>query len=137
MYNIAVASNLNSQLKLRRRSYATLSTKIDALTKSATERENKSSITSVSNLFQLGMPETPTEEVTGNEQAFQIALFRALRQTSGLTKKRQVFTKVYDFASRVCRGIRPKSTSSLFSRWENMKRGSNRGTALKIKIKVP
>ncbi|KAG3140056.1 hypothetical protein PC128_g25268 [Phytophthora cactorum] len=53
--------------------------------------------------------------VSPKEQAFQIDTFRVLRELNGFLKKRQLFVKVYDFASCVCGGVTRKSASNLLA----------------------
>jgi len=44
---------------------------------------------------------------------------------------------VYQFSSCVCGGIWPKSEQDLLLRWGAMKRAENRGSTLKIRLRVP
>ncbi|EGZ05062.1 hypothetical protein PHYSODRAFT_348643 [Phytophthora sojae] len=136
MYNVVVSSNTNKLLNLRRRSYATLASKIDTIAKHETDKSSPP-LADVRGLFTFSYSEPRDDKMTGNEQAFQVDLFTALRQTSGIRNKRQVFLRVYDFASCICSGIFPKSPPNLLARWESLKRGSNRGASLKIKLKIP
>jgi hypothetical protein len=136
MYNIVVSSNANNQLKLRRRSFATLAAKIDSLTKHDADTSNNPSPTQATRIFQLTPQEPPSEELTGHEKGFLEDLFTALRNVSTLKKVRQVFVNVYSFASCVCTGIHARETSLVLAKWENLRRGSNRGTSLRIRLKV-
>nr|KAE8919422.1 hypothetical protein PF009_g30272 [Phytophthora fragariae] len=137
MFNVVVTSNSNNHLRLRRRSYTTISAKLEGITKHDTDASAQKLAAATKKLFKFDSSEPVNDELTGHEQAFQIDLFDTLRQMRGLRKKRQVFTQIYDFASCTCSGIHSKSASILLARWENLKRASNRGASLKIKLKVP
>ncbi|KAG6953659.1 hypothetical protein JG687_00012267 [Phytophthora cactorum] len=137
MYNIVVTSNSNKQLKLRRRSYATLAAKVDGLPKLKEAMETTTTATSTLQFVKFAIQEPTNDALTGYEQAFLIDLIRVLRGLNGLGQQQQHFVKVYDFASCVCGGVTQKSTSNLLARWETLKRASNRGASMKIKLKVP
>lgn len=133
MYNIAVASNSNQRLKLKRRSHTTIALKLESLSVKTAQMSAGSAPPS---LFKFAAEE-PREIHTPREQELQIGLFQALRTLSGVTKRRQIFCMLYDFASCVCAGIFPKTTTALLAKWDNMKYKSNRDNAdMKIKFKL-
>ncbi|EGZ25574.1 hypothetical protein PHYSODRAFT_344979 [Phytophthora sojae] len=132
MYNIVVSSNSNHKLRLKRRSFITLSAKIDGFT--AKSRPEPSTIRD-RKLFRF-VRSAPCDANTAREKELQAQLFTALRKLSGVRKKRQVFVMVYDFACCVCAGIHPKSQPFLPSRWDNLKQQENYGANLKIKLKL-
>ncbi|EGZ23270.1 hypothetical protein PHYSODRAFT_324496 [Phytophthora sojae] len=132
MYNIVVSSNSNHKLRLKRRSFITLSAKIDGFT--AKSRPEPSTIRD-RKLFRF-VRSAPCDANTAREKELQAQLFTALRKLSDIRKKRQVFVMVYDFACCVCAGIHPKSQPFLLSRWDNLKQQENYGANLKIKLKL-
>ncbi|KAE9163096.1 hypothetical protein PF005_g30584 [Phytophthora fragariae] len=129
MYYIVVSSNSNHRLNLKRRSFATLSPKIDGLAAKKTPSSSDRKI------FRIARA-TPCDENTPREKELQEQLFTAIRKMAGIRKKRQIFAKVYDFACCVCTGIHPKAQSFLLSRWDDLKQKENYGANLKIKLKL-
>ncbi|KAE8879088.1 hypothetical protein PF003_g36857 [Phytophthora fragariae] len=106
MFNLVAESSTNSSLTLRRRSFATITSKLQSLL------------------------------VPAPQQDLQIELFNALRSSKHFPKPKKWFRRVYGFASRICDDIHPKHDADLDRRWEALKRASNRGSELKIKIKL-
>ncbi|KAK1928822.1 hypothetical protein P3T76_015760 [Phytophthora citrophthora] len=80
MYNIVVSSNTNNCLNLRRRSFATLASKIDGISSHTLQDMQPSR---GRNMFCLTRAE-PRDDNSPREQELQIQLFNALRKVAGI-----------------------------------------------------
>ncbi|KAE9306071.1 hypothetical protein PR003_g21329, partial [Phytophthora rubi] len=136
MFNLVAESSTNSSLTLRRRSFATITSKLQSLPVPAVNQpSNHPSSAQRRPLFSF-QRSPPTTCSSPREQDLQIELFNALRSSKHFPKTKKWFRRVYGFASRICDDIHQKHDADLDRRWEALKRASNRGSELKIKIKL-
>ncbi|OWZ12764.1 hypothetical protein PHMEG_00014029 [Phytophthora megakarya] len=130
-FNLAAESNTNSSVKLRQRSYTTIVAKLKVIADektTATKQYMQQTDDSIA---------TSSSKNTNGTKLFRIQLFQTIRESKLFTGKKNLFIRVYNFVSCICDGIWPKSEIILSLRWGAMKRASNRGASLKIKLRVP
>ncbi|KAG1700106.1 hypothetical protein DVH05_011918 [Phytophthora capsici] len=135
MFNLVVASNTNTKIKLHRRSYRTLELKINAMGSEANQPPKQNAV-SPKQMFRFRLQSESTGRPSEREQNLQRDLFTLLRESKSIGQKRKVFRKVYDFASCICNGIRAFTKESLLRRWEALKKTSRPDESCKITLKV-
>ncbi|KAE9101836.1 hypothetical protein PF006_g22584 [Phytophthora fragariae] len=136
VFNLVAEGSTNCSLTLRRRSFATNTSKLQSLPVPAVNQpSNQPASAKRGHLFSF-QRSPPTMCSSPREQDLQIELFNALRSSKHSPKPKKWFRRVYGFASRICDDIHPKNDADLDRRWEALKRASNRGSELKIKIKL-
>ncbi|POM70099.1 Hypothetical protein PHPALM_13519 [Phytophthora palmivora] len=133
MYNLVVASNRNSFIKIQRRSYRTLESKIK---KFRTELATPSLVAYTKKLFEFRTQQQCKGRLTTCEHEIQSALFTTLRESYASCQKRKIFCKIYDFAACICDGVRAFSKESLLRRWEVLKKSPSTNGEFKIKFKI-
>ncbi|OWZ03818.1 hypothetical protein PHMEG_00024387 [Phytophthora megakarya] len=148
MFNLAAESNTNSSFKLRQRSYTTIVAKLKVIadekitTTKQYMQQTGDNITPSSSKNTIGASQSITgtdtnlnrrklfvfdrtrpqlSDTNTNEQAFQIQLFQTIRESKRFYRKEEAVHSRIQFCKL----------------WGALKRASNRGASLTIKLRVP